>query len=439
LDPISVGTAITTGLTFIAKFLNTAKDYSSYYKNTSLPEATKLTRVEPITIVSKDLLNNPVTRVVLNSQLSIFAGYYLQAIDILTKVGDVEVVRILDRLNPDRDETGFLLSSGRTSGRTHGFESFRLISQEGYNYRLPTHSRPAMEAIVNDREANAARKDIFDQVTKLESDKLRLQEELEKLDKSKKEYAERKKDLEDKIRKADDKSLELKEIGSSQEIDLDTLVNLSVGRLINIKIVYTKDDTKEQRGVTVPISIRLLVSSIPNESIARIMTYQDRDNSLVERIHDARSGRIEFIRDLILCQDLIDEYKKAVIQDPTNVLSEITRRASNSKKYGLLTKNPSLVAASSLFVISDAVARDIEGKLGGKLSNPRIREKAFENTYAMIITVVSEEWETVTFYTRGIARAATFGFKELEGKTKGTGPDIGDIMKALTAGQPPSF
>lgn len=384
----AIGGAINTGLNTVAKIYNTVRDNTvGYYGNMSLPEATKLTRVEPITITSKDLLNKPETRAVLNSMLSIFTGYYLQAVDILTKVQDVEVVRILDKLNPDRDETGFLLSEKVSR------ESYQFISTESYQFRLPTHSRPTLEAQapVNDRG-------------------------------------------------------EVGEPQAEKPIDIDTLANLSFGKLVNVKIAYTKTDPsgltlsdQETRFVTIPISIRLMVSSISNDTIARIMTYKNQDLSLIERIHSARSGRIEFIRDLIFCQDLIDEYKKANVQDPTNVLAEITRRANNAKKFGLLTKNPSLVAASSLFIISDTVAREVESRLGGKLENSRIREKAFENTYAMIIAVVSSEWETVTFYTRGIARGASFGFKELEGKTKGTGPDIGDIMKALTAGQPPSF
>lgn len=377
MDPFSIGGAIQTGLSTVAKIFNTVKDNTTaYYGNTSLPEATKLCRVEPLTIVSRDLLNKPETKTVLNAQLSIFAAQYLQAIDLLTKVQDVEVVRILDKLNPDRDEMGFLMSN--PSDKKFGFESYDYMNAEKYAHRLPTASMPALEASGGG--------------------------------------------------------------DSSQSVELDTLANLSFGRLINVKIQYNKEGNEDKaRSVTVPMNIRLMVSSVPNDTISKIMTYKNQDLSLIERIHTARSGRIEFIRDLVFCRDLIDEYKRATIHDKNNILSEITRRANNAKKFGLLTGNPSLVVASTLFVISDTVARDIQEKLGGKLDNPRVRDIAFENTYAMMIAVVSAEWETVTFYTRGIARGATFSFKELEGKTKGNGPDIGDLLKALTSGQPPSF
>lgn len=427
---------------------------NTYARNNSLSEATKLTRVEPITIVSKDLLNNPETKVVLNSLLSIFTGYYLQAVDILTKISDIEVVRILDKLNPDRDDTGLMMQLHQKYGFSK--ESFKLISTEGYRYRLPTFSRPSLESNGQAKMDNSDQKrmEYFEKEksirenmkTASHQDKIKLTDDLAALKAEQKMFEDNvdpghiQKEKEFAYKKK-----EHLEKGSSldlERIDLDTMVNLSVGRLINVKIAYTKQDglnKGDNRYVTIPVSVRLLVSSIPNESIARIMSYKNQDLSMIERIHAARSGRIEFIRDLVFCQDLIDEYKKAAIQDPTGILNELAHRANKAKALGLMTQNPSLVSASSLFVISDTVLREVESKLGGKLDNPRIREKAFENTYAMIIGVVSEEWETVTFYTRGISRSTSFGFKELESKVKGSGPDIGDIMKAMAAGQPPSF
>lgn len=455
----AISTGISTGLSVAAKAINFVKDnVVSYYGNTSLPEVTKLARVEPITIVSKDLLNDPETRKILNSLLSIFAAHYLQAVDILTKVEDVEVVRILDSLNPDRDEMGFLLSEKRKSSRAN--ESFQFISTENYQFRLPTYSRPVLESS-NKQSSYKRPKDLNDEILRLEEEKKKFEKEKEQLekekeqfekakekaksDKEKAEHEERLKNIKNSLEKLEEQKKQLnlryQEIGSDQDINLDTLANLSIGKLINVKIAYSRDDQpgNERRIVTIPINFRLMVSSIPNESIVRIMTYKSEDLSLIERIHSARSGRIEFIRDLIFCQDLIDEYKKAVIQDSSNVLQEIVRRANNAKKYGILTKNPSLVSASTLMVITDAVAREVESRLGGKLDNPRTRNKAFENTYTMIMVVVSKEWETATFYTRGIARGSTFSFKELDSKAKGTGPDIGDILKAMMSGQPPSF
>lgn len=370
---------VNTTLQTIAKSINEIRNNATnYYTTKSLAEATKLTRVEPLVIFSKDCVSLEYMPDVANSLLSIFSGYYLQAVSILTRVNDVEVVRILDKLNPDRDETGFLLTEQISR------ESLDNLCLEAYKFSLPT-----------DRT----------------NDKLPI----------------------------------LKDLATKENVT--TIVdasNLSVGKLLNVEISYSKDrgeyEVPEDRVVRIPVSVRLMSSIIPNNSITRLLTYKSEDNSLVERFHAWRSGRIGFIKDLIFCQDLIDEYKRASIGDETNTLQEIVRRVNNSKKYGLLTKNPSLVSASNIFVITEEVAREVENKLGGKLSNANIRQKAFDNTYAMIIAVVDREWERVTFYTRGMAASTDLSIKEIKSANKnGKGPDILDVMKSFNQGIPVSF
>lgn len=370
---------VNTTLQTIAKSINEIRNNATnYYTTKSLAEATKLTRVEPLVIFSKDCVSLEYMPDVANSLLSIFSGYYLQAVSILTRVNDVEVVRILDKLNPDRDETGFLLTEQISR------ESLDNLCLEAYKFSLPTD-------------------------------------------------------------RTNDKPPILKDLATKENVT--TIVdasNLSVGKLLNVEISYSKDrgeyEAPEDRVVRIPVSVRLMSSIIPNNSITRLLTYKSEDNSLVERFHAWRSGRIGFIKDLIFCQDLIDEYKRASIGDETNTLQEIVRRVNNSKKYGLLTKNPSLVSASNIFVITEEVAREVENKLGGKLSNANIRQKAFDNTYAMIIAVVDREWERVTFYTRGMAASTDLSIKEIKSANKnGKGPDILDVMKSFNQGIPVSF
>lgn len=361
--------AINTTLQAVGRVITEVRDnFTNYYTTKSLPEATKLTRVEPLTIVSRDLLNTDYLKDVNQALLSLFAAYYLQAVSVLSTINDVEVIRVLDSLNPDRDETGFLF------GEKASTEAHVSTSLENYKYELPTSKSVALE-----------------------------------LDKSDKEQ-------------------------------LNNVTNLSVGKMLDVNMQYKKDTAdKEQIKITVPVSVRLMVSLLPTASITHILAFKTEDTSLVERFHAWRSGRISFIKDLIFCQDLIDEYKKAIIKDETDTMEEIMRRVNNSKKFGLLTKNPSLVSASNLFVVSEVVAKEIESKLGGRLSNFKVREKAFDNTYAMIIAVVDREWDRVTFYTRGIKSSTDLSVKEIQNSGKGKGADIGDILKSFQMGMGASF
>lgn len=170
-----------------------------------------------------------------------------------------------------------------------------------------------------------------------------------------------------------------------------------------------------------------------------MLTIKKEDNTLNERYHAWRAGRIGLIKDLILCQDLIDTHRKALMNDDAGVYSQIINRANNAKKFGLLTQNPSLVSASSIFVFSEVIAANIERTLGGKLSNPRIRQKAFENTYAMLLVVIDREWERVIIYHRGIATATEVSIKDIKSMTNSKGPDVTDILRSYIAGNSPSF
>ncbi len=356
-----------TVLNTAAKLINEIKNnFTNYYTDNSLVEATKLTRVEPLVVVSKDCLSLEITKDVLDVNLNLFSAYYLQAVSILTKVNNVEVIRVLDKLNPDRDGSGFLLSS------QYAEEAYRLSLADNYKYKLPSLESVSLEA------------------------------------------------------------------ASDPADRIDELNNLAVGKMLNIEIAVP-DEAGKTVCVKIPVSVRLLPTLVPNSTINHILTYQSEDTSMFERFHQWRAGRINFISDLVFCQDLIDEYKRAHMGDTSGIMEEIARRVKNAKGYGLITKNPSLATASNLFIMSKAVATEVETRLRGKLSNPKVREKAFSNTYGMIMAVIDPEIDRVTFYTRGQTASADFSFREIKSASKGKGPDIMDIMKAMQQSSPISF
>lgn len=359
------GTVINTisGLFKIFKRGNAASQQNS------LVELTSAARVEPLCVISQDCVNVEYMPDVMQTLQSLFTGYYLQAISLTTNLERVQVIKVLDKLNPNR--------SGDMTFSMETFKPNWQMSQESYKYRLPTSTNVlAMEAEID-------RVDI-----RLEKDSLKTTRELS---------------------------------------------NLAVGKLINVTI---RDGDQE---LIVPINIRLAVTSIPDKSLDYLFSLPSQDQSLTERYHLWRSGRINFFSDLVMCQDLIDAHKKALMNDKNGVYSQIITNANNHKTKGFFSNNPSLASASNLFVISETTAANIEQKLGGKLANARIRDQLFSTGYGMIIAVVNREWDNVTFYHRGIALGTTVSKADLKSINKGNGPDIGDILKSLTAGNNPVF
>lgn len=364
----------------------------SYYQTTSLADAAKITRVEPILVVSKDMINSEYLPDVSQTLLSIFSGYFLQAFNLTSSVNSVRVIKTLDRLNPDRDSSGYLLANETLA-------DYKTQAASFYEHKLPLA-------------------------------KLRISKEDDALF----ETLLAKDSLDEKVEASGT-------IRSDAPADVNKILNetsnAAVGKIINVSF-KAKDGDKDV-SLDIPIAVRLVPVLLSNLAIVKILGMKTEENTLVERYHAWRAGRIGFIRDLIFCQDLIDEAKKVMMEDEDGTYTEIIRRANSTKKYGLLTANPSLVSASNLFIISSDVAKELETKLGGRLSNPKIINKAFENTYAMIIVVVDTEWERATFYTRNISTSANYSLKELKAANKNKGIDVMDVLKSFSHGNSPSF
>ena len=358
-------------VTAIAKAIDYFKtNVAGTLTDTSLTSISKITRAEPLTIISNDCANLTELPEILNTLVSVYSGYFLQAIAIMTRLNDVEVVRILDKLSPDRDNTGFLLQSRSV------LESASNVFSTNYKYSLPTREIMAVET---DRPM----------------------------------------------------------VGRDNQKMIYEASNLAVGKILDVAISIPTPDG-ETKTVNVPVTVRLSPTLLNDETLSYLFTNQKTDDSIVERYHSWRAGRISLIRDMVFCEDLIREYRRAAIKDRSVTLQEIVRRVTNARAYGLLTKNPSLAVASNIYVLSKASAHYIESKTGEKFSTPRGREKILKDTYAMIVAIVDADWGQVTFYFNGIAYPSTMSLRSM--KSSGSkGPDIADIMRSLMEGRAPTF
>lgn len=360
----------------------------------SLIDASSAARVEPLCIVSGDCIHLEYLPDVLQSLQSIFTGYYLQAIAMTAEIGNVKVVKLLDALNPNRNASVFSLS-------TESMKNQWRLCKESYKYRLPknvNHSTVSMEAV----------NPILNKYAKFPRTEAELEQEA-------------------------DQNRVLASVTDKSMVDSKELADLSVGKLVNVTIC------NGEKSMVFPIAIRLMVNQIPDDSITHMLCSGVTDTSIVERYHAWRSGRIGLIKDLILCQDLISDHKKAMMTDKEGVYGQIIKRVNQNKRSGMITNNPSMAMASNLFVISDATEAAIEYRLGGKLSSIKTREKIFEKTYAMIICVIDKQWERITFYHRGIDSATSVGLRDIKIGNRGNGPDVSDILRAYQLGNSPSL
>lgn len=325
--------------------------------DSALSDLTKLTKVEPLVVISKELMGLEVMPSVLNGLLSFTIADYLQAVDILGKVKDVELIRQLEKLNPDRDAQGSLM--------------ILTAETRANKFSLGTDTRVAtMEA--------------------------------------------------------------------KGPID-EEAVNLAVGKLVDVDFTFNVGPEKEQRTTKLKIAFRLMPRFVSNTSVVKLLGWGTDDTSFGARKERADYGGIRPFIDFILCQDLIEEARKAAFNDDTQILNMIMERVAQNKKYGLITMNPSLVTLSNIFIITEAERIQLEAKFGGKLETKGVRDRVFQNVSASTLVIVDRQYNNVVFWKKGASGSSTFSFKELKNSSNGKGPDIMDMLKGFNMGMPISL
>ena len=372
----------------IPRFLEIVRSGLVGYKGTvgsplSISDVSKIARIEPITLVSSNLSSTKELYNVLHGVLNIYAAYYLQAVGILSaQLADVRILKILDKINPDRD-----IKTMMTSGYIAA-ESFAnsTLSLKNCKYGFPVPG------------TTVATEHIFD-----EDEGTHLGTSIQRLE-------------------------TFEKLGSA------------VGKVVEVKFKVRQVDSKLPGDeTTIPVVVKLDTMIIPSDVLSTILVSNKNEITLGSRFEQAIRGRIGFIKDFILCSDLIKTQKKTMIKDPTGAYAALLKRINNSRIYSALSGNISLAGVSSIVVISDEDENLIQRFIGGKLTNEQTRDIVFDNTSAMMIVVVSEAWERVTIYIRDTSSYSQSSFDAFKGSADKGNNNIGDILKSLTAGQAPSF
>lgn len=346
-------------------------------RSMSLLDYTKVTRVEPIALIDHTISHVPAVEDVCRTMTATFAAYYLQGVALSVNVGNVETIRMLEKLNPSRDPL-------ENVGLMFGTENYQ-IGLPRFNKQIST------EAISLEYIDNADPTD------------------------------------------ADEYKSGLDGIGNSAKDIANVAANLSTGIMLEVTI--------EQGGdkATIPVSVRLIATPTRPSVIKQLMDNASKNRTMKERWHGWRSGELAFISDIVLCQDLIDSHRETLMKDESGQYAEIVNRKNKNRLSGLLSLTPSVSTASNILIVGSDTMKEIELETGLKVSNYKHRQKFFESAYLMFIAVVDTRYEMVTIYHRGLSLPTEVSFKELKRNGKKDGIDVNEILKAYQLGDAPAF
>ena len=377
--------SVDTALSLVSKL----PDLLRSARSDNLIQFTQPTRVEPIVLMDDRCVNLSFISDVLQSLTSIFSGYYLQAVALSVNVGNVDVLQLLDRVNPNRS-----LDDAAVSGILNMGMRVDLNSIDAYQYDLPVPGQP-----VGLEHFGVEATDVYSAY--------------------------------DDPEKAGSNAV----ISSQQDAvkAAREMTNLSVGKLLEVEV----SDGKQK--ATFPIAVRLIATSAPSAGVVHTLSLGQTNRSVKDRYHAWRAGQLTFMRDLVLCQDIIDAHKEGLLKDNSGIYSTSIKRRRKNRLSAIMTGQPSVATASNIVVLSDQTRKELEREIGGRLKDFRTREKMFKATYTMLIVVIDPEWETVTIYHRSIEQPTELSAGDMKMASGNKGPDVAEILKAYTLGQAPSI
>lgn len=338
----------------------------------SLSEYSSTTRLTPAVLVEDSLLRLPQNNIngIMQTLLSIYTGHYLQAVAMLTKVGNVTVDKLLEPVSQKRG--GLLDSVDRL-----GFESIAEWSKtEG---ALMDYSAEALK--YKDKRV----------------DRLPLGK-----------------------RQSDQGGTR----GSAVEVNKPA--NIAVGKMIHVTLGTGNE------SIVVPVAVQINPRSLDvNYLVDVLAAFIGKDNSMIGRWHRWRAGEIKSFMDYAFALDLIEEERKLMLKDRDGFFKEARARSNRGLVSKFLSGQKQMNVASNMIVISKSGQSQLESAMRGQFSNKRVLHKFFQNTGAMLLCIVDPTMERVRIYQRGIDETGNFTFEDLEpASTNPNASNINDVIKA---------
>ena len=398
----------------LTKVVTHAPDFFREMKSESLIEAGRPARVDFVTLVEDGLSTLPYIGSVTQSALSLMSAYYLAAANLVIPIPGVDVVRTLDKLNTNRDPVESALGGASTV--------FKFVGTENFELGLPSPEL-GIEAYGDAMTKNYEKGSTDKSVSKIYGDGASDISHNETITNHTTNF-----------NMTGGGSSRTQPSGSGMGKDTVTsikdLANMSVGK--QFELVFERDGNR--KGVLV--NIRLACTSTDAESYKTILATGSPLRTFGERLRRAKAGELEYFKDLLLCNDLMEEAMKTRINDRSGFYAHMMRKRSKNWLSGLLSLNPGVNNASAVLIFSSDTAKRAELELGGSLDDFKIRQRVFKSVAAALMIVVDREWEVVTFYHRSLDTYNTVAVRDLERAAK-KGDNIEDMLRAYSKFVPP--
>lgn len=394
--------------------------------------------VEPIAIVDSSLRTEEHIDKILELNADIFSGYFAQAFDVLVKVYGLDHRTVLDLLSTDKSAVGSVVNYAL--GTESALTSIDELLDDGATIlSIEAYHGKTLDEIEDEERVKAEVRDEFKKKDDQRRNDAKFREELLRNSaKQEEEDRRRKNSLEDDKRK---QSNSLKDTNLNRQIDYkaksteiteDKNISSIVQKKINIEILINKNNVSHT--VVIPMLVKLAVRFVSPKHILDVIDSKGNDKKFSFRLDEYRAGAIS-LTDLLFGNDLIEKYKTNQLQDHNELLKIINARTANANAKLVTSMGVGYEKYFNLLIVSKATQASMERAVKGKLIKAKYKEKVLEQTNALLLTVVDEDYERVIIYTKDIDGISDITFKSLAKGSKDSG--MNDIFKSLVDNRPP--
>lgn len=382
-------------------------------------------QLRPVFAIEKEILNDEKIDVLMQAGLANYAGFYIVALSIDNTINGVRVGKMVGKYSPNRDAVGSALD---LLG-----ENIASVSREDFKVDIPEYDRPTLSTLgfKSGLRSIPSLPEAYLKQLELRTEAAYATREEAQAEADKINAANAKEKAQEPETKPTPVYPSTKVAEQSMRDEINKLQSLAIGRILTVTV------SRDKQSADINMVLKPELKSLRSNLLIDVANLSNKPTSMRDRfIAYFKRGTIASMLDYLVCLDLIQAHRRALVQDTAGYYEKVHDRIVNNKVAALLTGEFSVGTVANTWIISDTTALRLQASIGGKLDNYAVRNKFMEKSGVMTLIVYNPDHQRVYIYNHGIEDVTDIGINYLVKKSESKSFDM-DIFKMLSQGSAP--
>lgn len=187
---------------------------------------------------------------------------------------------------------------------------------------------------------------------------------------------------------------------------------------------------------TIPITIKATIISMDPRDLTNALEPKKRETGFFRRLEELRSGRIGY-KEFFLGSDLIQARKKGRLKDVNNLISQLEKNIASANLKTLGTGMVGFEKYYNMFIITQEDEKRVRDVTGWDIVNNNGKERFLTALNAFSCLLVDTDYDKVGLMIKDVDDVSIVDRAKLKKKSKKD--DITDLVHAIMVGQAPRF